>query len=108
MIRIVIVTLLVYWAVGMIIDLLINTFFPRYYSNDFLAAWGVGLLFPVMYVVFYPIRAWNTYSKNKRQYIKAGISRGQYLLGRRIRASSMNPIARRIWKGKSNDDGGNE
>lgn len=76
---IVIITLFSYWALGSIVYLLSK-------ENDRVGAlWGMGLVYWILYILFYPIRAMNHYSINEKQYRKHGIGRIQYLFGRRIK-----------------------
>lgn len=46
--------------------------------------WSIGVIYPILWVLCYPIRAVKTYSANKQAYQKHGISTLQYLFGARI------------------------
>lgn len=74
---IVIITLLTYWAVGMIMFILLKQ------NETFGSLWGMGLLYLLVYVLFYPIRAINTYNLMEERYRRAGISKIQYIFGKR-------------------------
>ena len=83
MLKIMILTLLAYWSVGCIIAVIAERI-PGIDSDDILMYWGCGLVFPILWVLFYPIRAWNSYSSSKNYFQGHGISRCQYILGRRV------------------------
>lgn len=74
---IVIITLFAYWAVGMILFILLKQ------NETFGSLWGMGLLYVLVYILFYPVRAINSYNLMKDQYRKAGISKIQYIFGKR-------------------------
>lgn len=76
---VVVITLFSYWALGSIVYLLSR-------ENDRVGAlWGMGLIYWILYILFYPIRAMNQYGINEKRYRTHGISRIQYLFGRRIK-----------------------
>ena len=55
------------------------------FKEDYAFYWAAGLPYLVMYVLFYPVRAWLRYDRYKEYYKKDGISRLQYILGKRVR-----------------------
>lgn len=74
---VVIITLFAYWTIGMILFILMRQ------NETFGSIWGMGLMYILAYVLFYPIRAINSYNLMKDQYRKAGISKIQYIFGKR-------------------------
>lgn len=72
---IVLITLVVYWMIGAIIAEV---------KYGWLEYWAVGLLFPVLYVVLYPVRAILTYNRSHAYYERHGITRLQYFFGKRV------------------------
>lgn len=74
---VVIITLFAYWTIGMILFILMRQ------NETFGSIWGMGLMYILAYVLFYPIRAINSYNHMKEQYRKAGISKIQYIFGKR-------------------------
>ena len=103
MIKIVLFTLMIYWLLGCFLVLFVDLVFHKYQEEAALA-WAVGPVFPIIWVLTYPIRAWRSYSSKKDYYLFHNITRWQYLLGRRHLAGAMNPIARKIWKGVEIDE----
>lgn len=97
MINTIVITLIVYWTVGLFLAIIYDNVLNQN-VDDFMRLWAFGIAHPVLWVLCYPIRAWHSYSQYKQHYQKRGISWLQYLFGRRVLASSMNPIARKIWK----------
>ncbi len=78
------ITLAVWWLLGVVLihlNLKIETE----------ELWIMGPLYPILWVLFYPIRAWNTYTQSCRYYEKHGISRWQYIFGRRIHEEDDEP-----------------
>lgn len=71
---VVILTLTVYWLIGFAIAII---------DEDYSVYWSVGLIYPIMYVLTYPIRIWMRYSRSKQFYQKHNISRWQYFWGKR-------------------------
>ena len=71
---IIIIITLVYWTIGVILVGI---------DEDWACYWAMGLLYPIMKIILYPIRAWITYSQHKEWYEKRGISRLQFMLGKR-------------------------
>lgn len=76
---IVCITLLFYWFLGFILFWITNE------NETFSALWAMGLVYIVIYCLFYPIRAWNNYSQQIDLYKSHGISRLQYFFGKRVR-----------------------
>lgn len=77
--EIVAITLMAYWIVGTVV------FFISKQNETVGCLWAMGLVYPVLYALFYPIRAIKTYNASSAYYQKRGISRVQYLFGKRIR-----------------------
>lgn len=73
---VVLVTLVVFWAVSIIWAQI---------DEDTVIYWACGLLYPILYVLFYPIRAMFTYERSRGYFEKHGISKIQYVLGKRVR-----------------------
>lgn len=72
---IVLIAFAVYWTIGMVIAVV---------DEDWLIYWAVGLIYPIVYVICYPIRAWLAYNNSLTYYQKYNISRLQYLFGKRV------------------------
>jgi len=73
------VTLFSYWALGCIVYLCSK-------QNDQVGAlWGMGLVFWILWILFYPVRVIRIYNMYEEQYREHGISRIQYFFGRRIK-----------------------
>ena len=96
------IVMFAYWTCGIIGALISEN--VTHNEDDFVKAWAFGLAYPVAWILSYPIRAWHSYDAMKAHYEKAGITWPQYLFGRRYKASAMNPIARRIWKGVEDNE----
>lgn len=73
---IVAITLIVYWVIGMIWATI---------DEDSVIYWSTGLIYPLLLIIFYPIRAYNTYKKSSIYYQKRGISCMQYIFGKRVK-----------------------
>ena len=71
---IIIIITLVYWTIGVILVGI---------DEDWACRWAMGLLYPILKVILYPVRAWVTYSQYKEWYEKREISSLQYMLGKR-------------------------
>ena len=41
---------------------------------------AIGIMYPILYSVTYPFRAWNSYSRSRGYYQKHGITRFQYIV----------------------------
>ena len=76
---IVAITLFSYWILSTIVFVLSKQ------DETVGCALAMGLVYPILYVIFYPIRAMNTYSHSSVYYQKHGISRVQYLFGKRVK-----------------------
>ena len=77
---IIVVTLFSYWVLSTFI------FFISKENETVGCGLAMGLVFPILYVLFYPVRAINTYNHSKGYYQKHGISRVQYLFGKRVKS----------------------
>ncbi len=73
-----IITLTVYWVVGCLIAVFTN-------NDEYLERWAIGLVYPLLMGMFYPIRAWRAYSFSCNYYKKHGITRIQYIFGKRVK-----------------------
>lgn len=76
---VVVISLFSYWAIGLIV------YFVSGKNEDIMRYWGAGLLFFILYVLAYPIRAMKTYSRSRGYYERNGISRIGYLFGKRVK-----------------------
>lgn len=47
--------------------------------------WAVGIPFLVVWILLYPVRAWVKWGMSRGYYQKHGISRLQYIFGKRVR-----------------------
>ena len=65
----------VYWAIGVILVQV---------DEDYACYWAMGLLYPILWIILYPIRTWKTYSSHYNYYQKHGITRLQYMFGKRV------------------------
>lgn len=65
----------VYWAIGVILVQV---------DEDYACCWAMGLLYPILWIILYPIRTWKTYSSQYNYYQKHGITRLQYMFGKRV------------------------
>ena len=74
---IIIIITLVYWTIGVILVMI---------DEDWACYWAMGLLYPILYIILYPIRAWKTYSSHYSYYQKHDITRLQYIFGKRVNA----------------------
>lgn len=54
-------------------------------NEEYALYWVVGILYPIIYVLLYPIRAWFRWEHSKWYFQKHGISRWQYILGKRVK-----------------------
>ena len=73
-----IITLLVYWIVGVAI------YEIKRENEDFAVVWGMGLVFPILYILFYPLRVWKHYKLNIKVYKKYNLSYWEKLIGKGI------------------------
>lgn len=77
----VVFTLIIYWTVGIIIALI---------DENKLVYWATGLMYPIILVITYPIRAINTYNHSYSFYQKHNISLLQYIFGKRVHQKRKN------------------
>ena len=54
-------------------------------NEDYALYWAVGILYPIVYALLYPVRAWVKWGRSKGYYQKHGISRLQYVFGKRVK-----------------------
>ena len=47
--------------------------------------WAVGIPFLIAYVLLYPVRAWVGYDKSRNYYKKQGITKLQFIFGKRVK-----------------------
>lgn len=78
---IVIITLFAYWIFSTVV------FFLSKENEDVGTYLAMGLVYPILYALFYPIRAINSYNLSKNYYKKRGISRIQYFFGKRVKSN---------------------
>lgn len=71
---VVLITAIAFWAVSIIL---------AQFDEDYTLYWACGLLYPVVYLLMYPLRAINRYDNHKDYYQKNGISKVQYVFGKR-------------------------
>lgn len=71
------ITLGAYNAIGVIIAIC-----GKY---EWLEVWAIGFVGLLIWFIFYPVRAWNTYSSSIGYYKKRNISRLQYMFGKRAK-----------------------
>lgn len=72
----VIVTLFVWWSIVFIVASV---------DEDKALYVGVGLVYPIVWVITYPIRANINYNNSRNFYKKHGISKVQYFFGKRVK-----------------------
>ena len=65
---------LVYWIVAVVL---------AQFDEDYAIKWAMGLIYPVAYFLCYPIRMARKYDNNRKLYEKAGISKWQYICGKK-------------------------
>ena len=73
---IVALTLLGVWTVGLILSQI---------DEDYAVYWAVGLLYPLLRVLLYPIWAARQYEESRVFYEKRGITKLQFLFGKRAK-----------------------
>lgn len=71
---VVLITLVTIWTVSVIL---------AQFDEDYTIWWACGLLYPVLYFLFYPIRAINRYNGSRKYFEKHGITKVQYVFGKR-------------------------
>lgn len=76
------ITLGVWWVIGIVFVYIVEN--SKHLIDDYLPIYCAGLLFPIAWVLFYPLRSWNSYKMWKEDYKKNNISFIKYLFGKRI------------------------
>lgn len=76
------ITLGVWWVIGIVFVCVIEN--SKHLLDDYLVIFCAGLLFPIAWVLFYPLRSWNSYKLWGKDYKKNNISFIKYLFGKRI------------------------
>ena len=76
---IVVLTLTVYWTIGLIVSVITRE------NEKFAVFWSAGLVYVLLYALFYPIRAMRTYTIHETYFQYNGVSRLQYFFGKRVR-----------------------
>ncbi len=89
----IIIHLFVFWTIGFILTM---------FNEEWGQYWSMGLLYPMLFVLSYPIRAWRHYSRYKVEYQKHDITRLQYMFGKRI-SKVNNKYTRKIIEAKEDD-----
>lgn len=74
------ITLCIYWLIGTILVIIID----NKLSDEILIPFCMGLLFPILWILFYPIRSWNAYKSSKHYYQNHNITFLQYFFGKRV------------------------
>ena len=72
-------TLGIYWIVGTVVFILSGQ------DEKVGTIWAMGLVYPILWVLCYPIRAWNGWQSMRAYYIQRGIPFWKYLLGKRLK-----------------------
>ena len=75
---IVVLTLTVYWTIGLIVGIITRE------NETFAALWATGLVYILLYVICYPIRAMRTYTNQETYFKHNNVSRLQYFFGKRV------------------------
>lgn len=70
-----IITLLIYWLIGLIIYLIKD-------KESFLLYWAVGFVYPLTYIILYPVRIFNKYKGSIKYYEKYNVSYWDMLFGK--------------------------
>lgn len=55
------------------------------FNEEYALYWAVGLPCIIIYILLYPVRAWVHYERCKGYFNKYGISRLQYIFGKRVK-----------------------
>lgn len=76
---IVVITLTVYWTIGLIVGVITRE------NEKFALFWSAGLVYVLLYALFYPLRAMRAYTIQEVYFQHNGISRLQYFFGKRVR-----------------------
>ena len=74
-----VITLFSYWAIGFVIYIISKE------SDQIGAIGGMGLVYVLAWILLYPYRTLKHYNFYKDQYKKPGITKFQYLFGKRIK-----------------------
>lgn len=69
-----IITIICFWTVSVILAQI---------DEDYVIFWAVGLLYPALKVILYPAIAICNYNRSKEYYEKHGITKLQYVFGKR-------------------------
>lgn len=77
------ITLCIWWIIGVVFVCIIDN--SKHLADDYLVIFCAGLLFPIAWVLLYPLRSWNSYKMWKEDYKKNNISFIKYLFGKRIK-----------------------
>lgn len=72
----VLATMLAFWAISVIL---------AQFNEDYVIYWALGPLYPLLRLIFYPVRAVQRYRMSQSYYEKHGITCIQYVLGKRAR-----------------------
>ena len=67
---IVLITAVGFWAVSI---------FLAQFNEDYTLYWACGLLYPIVYLLMYPLRAISKYDNHRAYYLKHGISMFKYV-----------------------------
>jgi len=78
--EIVLLTVVIFWAVSIVL---------AQFDEDYALRWACGLLYPILYFLFYPVRALRQYEAWRDYYEKHGITKWQFLFGKRVKKDVM-------------------
>lgn len=81
------ITLCIWWVIGIVFVCIVDS---KNLSDDCFVVFCMGLLFPIAWILFYPVRAWHNYKPWKEDYKKNNISFIKYLFGERINKINKN------------------
>lgn len=68
-------SLIGFWVIGTVLVQI---------DEKYAVGWSIGIIYPILWTLCYPIRAVTTYRRYEQQYRKHGISMVRYLFGARI------------------------
>lgn len=54
-------------------------------NEEYVLYWACGIPSLIIFVLLYPVRAWVEWDRSKGYYQKHGISRWQYIFGKRVK-----------------------
>lgn len=77
---IVFLTVVIFWAVSIVL---------AQFDEDYALRWSCGLLYPILYILFYPVRVLRQYETYRDYYEKHGITKWQFLFGKRTKKDVM-------------------